>query len=206
MAKIILIVGDSGSGKDFVLDIASHYENIQVIKRFISRSPRVGEENSVSSVFSVSVEEIQSLDYFYEGVQSNQWYGIRKSDLVNALACGKSPMVVCPNYENLLQMSMDFPNLVECYFIYRGSSDEELTLWKESLLARGSSEEEIVRRENKRDQYFRELYIQHYDDYGSNVILNIYGLTTPEDIRLQLEGLALKNGIDMGTYITNGRK
>lgn len=42
MQKIILLVGDSGSGKDFVLSVANQYDNIEVIKRFISRDARVG--------------------------------------------------------------------------------------------------------------------------------------------------------------------
>lgn len=51
MQKIILLVGDSGSGKDFVLSVANQYDNIEVIKRFISRDARVGEKPSISSVF-----------------------------------------------------------------------------------------------------------------------------------------------------------
>lgn len=51
MNKIILLVGDSGSGKDYVLSVANKYESIEVVKRFISRGPRDGEENSISSIF-----------------------------------------------------------------------------------------------------------------------------------------------------------
>ena len=197
MQKVILLVGDSGSGKDFVLSVANEYDSIQVVKRFISRDPRNGEDNSISSVFSVPIDHIQSLEYSYEGVESGKWYGICKKDLDSAFQKGKSPIVVCPNYENYLQMSNDYSGNIVPIFIYRGYDDSELDQWRESLVARGSSSDEIEAREKKRDQYFRELYIKHYCEYGSNVILNLYGITTKEDIRLQLEGLCEKNDIDI---------
>lgn len=69
---------------------------------------------------------------------------------------------------------------------------------------RGSSLNEIEARQNKRDKYFKELYIKH-DVYSSNVILNLYNLTTLEDISLQLEGLCEKNDIDID-FIEKFRK
>lgn len=200
MQKIILLVGDSGSGKDFILSIAKKYSNVEVIKRYISREPRTGEDDSISAIFSVNIAEIKKMDYYYEGAEVGRWYGIQKSDLVAALKRGKTPIVVCPNYENFLQILADFPELVVNYFIYRGYDDSELDSWRQSLLDRGSSLEEIEAREEKRDKYFKELYIEHFLEYSSNVILNIYGLTTEEDICLQLEGLAEKNDIDLGEY------
>ncbi|MCI8778759.1 MAG: hypothetical protein HFI87_06390 [Bacilli bacterium] len=128
MNKIILLVGDSGSGKDFVLSAANKYESIEVVKRFISREPRDGEENSISSIFSTPIEELKK--------------------------------------------------------------------WRASLVARGSSSTEIEARETKRDKYFKELYVNH-GEYSSNVILNLYDITTEEDIKLQLEGLCQKNDIDI---------
>ncbi len=106
-------------------------------------------------------------------------------------------MVVCPNYKNYLQILKDYPECVVIFFIYRGYDDSELDSWKESLINRGSSLSEIETREKTRDKYFKELYINHFEDYSSNVILNIYGLTTKEDIRLQIEGLCEKNDIDI---------
>lgn len=161
MNKIILLVGDSGSGKDFVLSVANKYESIEVVKRFISREPRDGEENSISSIFSTPIEEIKKLDYYYEGAEKGRWYGIRKADLDKVLADGKNPMVVCPNYENMLKMLEDYSGNVVPYFIYRGYSDEELEKWRASLVARGSSSTEIEARETKRDKYFKELYVNH---------------------------------------------
>lgn len=196
MNKIILLVGDSGSGKDFVLSVINKYESIEVVKRFISRSPRDKEQNSISSIFNTPIDEIKKLDYYYEGVEKGNWYGIRKSDLDKVLVLGKSPIVVCPSYENYLQMLEDYDGDVVSYFIYRGYSDEELEHWRASLLARGSSLQEIKAREEKRDKYFKELYLEHHE-YGENVILNLYDITTEEDIRLQFEGLCQKNDIDI---------
>ncbi|MCI9433834.1 MAG: hypothetical protein HFI86_00975 [Bacilli bacterium] len=196
MNKIILLVGDSGSGKDFVLSVANKYESIEVVKRFISREPRDGEENSISSIFSTPIEEIKKLDYYYEGAEKGRWYGIRKADLDKVLAKGKNPMVVCPNYNNMLKMLEDYEGNVVPYFIYRGYSDEELEKWRASLVARGSSSTEIEARETKRDKYFKELYVNH-GEYSSNVILNLYDITTEEDIKLQLENLCQKNDIDI---------
>lgn len=198
MNKIILLVGDSGSGKDFVLSVANEYDDIEVIKRLISRDPRNGEDNSISSTFSVPIDDIKKTDYYYEGAEHGRWYGIEKAKFDDVLACGKSPMAVCPNYENYLQILRDYPERVVTFFIYRGYDDSELDNWRESLVARGSSLVEIEAREKTRDKYFRELYINHFEDYSSNVILNIYGLTTKEDIGLQIEGLCEKNDIDIG--------
>lgn len=197
MNKIILLVGDSGSGKDFVLSVANAYDKIEVIKRLISRNPRNGEDNSISAIFSVPIDDIKKTDYYYEGAEHGRWYGIEKARFDSVLASGKSPMVICPNYENYLQMLRDYPKRVVPFFIYRGYEDSELDNWRESLIARGSSLAEIEAREKTRDKYFRELYINHFEDYSSNVILNIYGLTTEEDIRLQIEGLCQKNDIDI---------
>lgn len=208
MQKIILLVGDSGSGKDFILSIANRYEGIEVVKRALSRAPRGSESDSISAIFSVDIEEIKKMDYFYEGAESGRWYGIWKKDLDAVLARGKSPMVICPNYDNLVQMTRDYSaEMIEVYFIYRGYDDEELDSWRQSLVDRGSSQEEINKREKNRDKYFRELYINHFYDYSSNVILNPYGISTEEDIMMQLEGLARKNDIDMGEVsISSNRK
>lgn len=197
MKKIILLVGDSGSGKDFVLSAINEYDSIQVVKRFISRDPRDKEENSISSYFSVPIDEIKKLEYYYEGAENGRWYGIRKADLDAVLASGKSPIVVCPNYENLLQMLKDYSGNVVPYFIYRGYNDDELEQWRTSLEARGSSQAEIEAREKTRDKYFKELYIEHFNEYSSNVILNLYDVTTKEDIKLQFEGLCKKNDVDI---------
>lgn len=200
MNKIILIVGDSGQGKDFIMEVANKYENIDIIKRYISRSRIEKEQDSISSNFNIDIEEIKKMDYFYEGAEKGNWYAIKKSDLEKSLISGFSPMVVCPNYNNFRQIEQDFPGLVVNYFIYRGYDDTELDSWRKSLIDRGSSLDEIEKREKTRDKYFRELYIEHTNDYNENVILNIYGLTTEDDIKMQLEGLALKNDIDMGSF------
>lgn len=197
MNKIILLVGDSGSGKDFVLSIANLYNDIEVIKRLVSRDPRNSENNSISALFSVPIDDIKKTDYYYEGAEKGRWYGIEKARFDSVLARGKSPMVICPNYENYLQILSDYPEQVVVFFIYRGYDDSELENWRISLVARGSSLTEIEAREKTRDKYFRELYINHFEEYSSNVILNIYGLTTEEDIRLQIEGLCVKNDIDI---------
>lgn len=204
MQKIILLVGDSGCGKDFVLSIANEYPELSVVKRYISRGPREGEEPSISANFQTPIEEIRKMDYFYEGAEAGRWYGIRKDDLEEVLNSGKSPIVICPNYENLLQMTGDFPGMVVPYFIYRGYGDSTLELWKKSLIDRGSSQEEIEKREKKKDKYFRELYIEHYLQYSSNVILNLHGVTTKDDIKKQLEGLCEKNEITITPSAKSG--
>lgn len=197
MNKIILLVGDSGSGKDFILSTIQDYDSIEVVKRFISREPRDKEQDSISSIFSVPIEEIQKLDYYYEGVEKGNWYGISKEDLDVVLEIGKSPIVVCPNYENFMQMFKDYSGNVVPYFIYRGYDSTELEKWKNSLLERGSSLKEIENREDKRDKYFKELYLNNFNIYSSNVILNLYDITTKDDIKMQIEGLCKKNDIDL---------
>lgn len=196
MNKIILLVGDSGCGKDFILSTVADYEEIEVVKRYISRMPREKEENSISSIFNTPIEKIKMLDYYYEGVEKNNWYGILKRDLDLVLEKGKSPIVVCPNYENFNQMQKDYNDNVVPFFIYRGYGDQSLENWRASLIARGSSLKEIEAREQKRDKYLKELYVNHIVEYGTNVILNPYG-TRVEDIKLQFEGLCQKNDIDI---------
>ena len=196
MNKIILLIGDSGSGKDYFLDIINEYDSVEVVKKYISRAARTSEKNSISSIFNTSIDEIKKLDYFYEGVEKGNWYAICSSDLDRVLNSGKSPIVVCPNYENYLQMLNDYNGQVVSFFIYRGYSDDEIEKWRSLLIARGSSFHEIEEREKKRDFYFKNLYLEHYE-LGENVILNLYDITTKEDLRLQFEGLCQKNGIDI---------
>lgn len=196
MNKIILLIGDSGSGKDHFLDIVNEYDSVEVVKRYISRAARTSEKNSISSIFNTPIDEIKKLDYFYEGVEKGNWYGTCRSDLDRVLNSGKNPIVVCPNYENYLQMLNDYNGQVVPFFIYRGYSDDEIEKWRSSLIARGSSLHEIEEREKKRDFYFKNLYLEHYE-LGENVILNLYDITTKEDLRLQFEGLCQKNGIDI---------
>lgn len=198
MNKIILLVGDSGSGKDFVLETSNEYEDIEAVKRYISRMPRENEDNtSISSIFNTPISEIKKMDYYYEGVENGNWYGIIKKDLDIVLGKGKSPMVICPNYENFLQMNQDYNGNVVPFFIYRGYDSENIEKWRESLLARGSSLNEINAREDKINKYYKELYVNHFIEYSSNVILNLHGVTTKEDIKLQIEGLCSKNDIDI---------
>ncbi len=165
MNKIILLVGDSGAGKDFVLSAIKEYDQIEVVRRFISRSPRDNEQESISSIFNVPIDKIKKLDYYYEGIENGQWYGIFKLDLDLALAKSKSPIVVCPNYENYLQINNDYRGNVVPYFIYRGYSDEELEKWRLSLIARGSSLEEIESREKKETNIL--------ENYMSNISKNM---------------------------------
>lgn len=59
MQKIIVLIGDTGSGKDYFLSLVDRYDEIFVVQRHISRSPREGEEPSLSSIFSCSVDEVK---------------------------------------------------------------------------------------------------------------------------------------------------
>lgn len=93
-------------------------------------------------------------------------------------------------------MLNDYNGQVVPFFIYRGYSDDEIEKWRSSLISCGSSLHEIEEREKKRDFYFKNLYLEHYE-LGENVILNLYDITTKEDLRLQFEGLCQKNGIDI---------
>ena len=197
MQKIIVLIGDTGSGKDYFLNIVGEYEEIEIIKRFISRDSREGEEPSISSVFSCSIPEIKRMDYYYEGAEEGNFYGVNRKDLVRSLSLGKTPIVTLPNYDICMQLEKDFPNLIMPIFIYRGISDDELILWEEGLRSRGSSEDEIQKRKNKRSKYFEELYLRYTDYFAQNVILNLFGLTTEEDLMLQFKGLCLKNDIDL---------
>ena len=149
--------------------------------------------------------------YNYEGVEEGNFYGVSADDLTAALKRGKSPVIIFPNYDSYVRMCMDFDNLVVPIFIYRGIEETYLEAWRESLIKRGSSEEgiykkyglfaykeeEIEKRESKRSFYFEELYVKHTCEFSENVILNLFGLTTPEDICMQFTGITLKNDIDL---------
>lgn len=198
MNKIIILVADTGSGKDFVLSQIQKYDGIEIVKRYTNRSPRLGEEeNTLSTIFNTPVSDIKKLTYNYEGVEEGNFYGVSADDLYDTLKRGKSPVIIFPNYDSYVRMCMDFDNLVVPIFIYRGIEETYLEAWRESLIKRGSSEEEIEKRESKRSFYFEELYVKHTCEFSENVILNLFGLTTPEDICMQFTGLALKNDIDL---------
>lgn len=202
MNKVIILVGDSGCGKDYLLSLVQDFSKITVIKRYMSRNPRNSEKDSISSIFSVDIDAIKQLDYYYEGVQSGNWYGFIKEDLINALKMGTSPIVIASNYNVFLKLCEDFGNdNVVPFFIYSGIGEKTLVEWRELLLARGSTLDEIAACEHVRDKYFSELYINHFNEMGANVILNFKGLTTNTDLLKQFSGLCIKNSIDTGPIV-----
>lgn len=201
MPKIMILIGDSGSGKDFFFDCIKEYDGIEIVKRSTNRSPRQNEDAlSLSSIFDVPVEDIKKMTFYYEGVTSGNYYGINSQDLTESLLRGKSPIFVFCNYDGFLAISRTYAFFgveVVPFFIYRDINEAE---WEQSLLARGSDIEEIDDRRNKRREYLGTIFSEHISSpIGANVILNVSGLTTADDIRAQFEGLCKKNDIDIGS-------
>ena len=200
MQKIIILMGDSGSGKDFVLECIKDYEGIEIIKRSTNRSQRQNEDTSLSSIFDVPVEDIKKMAFHYEGVTPGNYYGVNSQDVTEALLSGRSPIFIFCDYVNFLIIS----NTYACFgvevvpiFIYRDINDVD---WEQSLLDRGSNQSEVDDRKSKRTVYLGKLYSEHIaSSVGENVILNVDGLTTRDDIRKQFEAICKKNSIDISS-------
>lgn len=123
---IIVINGPSGAGKTFLLEKlnCNKNHNYLPIKKYTTRNKRCYEKRceSVDLVFNCDESWTKSFEYNYE--YKNEWYGIDKKELENALEKGLTPVVIIRSFETIREIKNDFEDVRVIFLI--GESGQEL--------------------------------------------------------------------------------
>ena len=141
-AKIFVLSGLSGSGKDSVLkELKKHDLGLHFVITATTREPRLGEENGVDYFF-VSVAEFEEMiasDKLIEhAVVYEQYKGIPKSQISEAIDSGKD-VVVRVDVQGAARVKSLFPDAI-LIFLIPANEDE----WKKRLINReGDTEEQL---------------------------------------------------------------
>ncbi len=110
---IIIIVGETGSGKSFVSrELLTKYPNLEIITKYTTRKSRTDEANVSDVKGDVSFDDICQMNYQYTNRLNLEHYAFKKADIDNSLARGKIPCIDLSNEESYLQICSDYPNRV----------------------------------------------------------------------------------------------
>ena len=110
---IIVIVGETGSGKSFISrEILTKYPNIEIITKYTTRKSRADETNVLDIKGDVSFNDICQMNYRYINRLNLEHYAFKKVDIDNSLVKGKIPCIDLSNEESYLQICRDYPNKV----------------------------------------------------------------------------------------------
>lgn len=169
MNKLIVLVGDSGSGKSHLVNLVSdnYRDDFNIIKKYTDRKKRANEENAIEIKSECSKEELQGFEYSYIG-KSNKIYVFSKSKIDTTLQMGKSPIVIVANEEMLLRLCNDYRGRVCPIYIQRDTIDADFI---RELEKEGRTDEEIRERLVGRHEML-DLYIKHKKLFGDNYIIN----------------------------------
>lgn len=110
---IIVIVGETGSGKSFISrELLTKYPNIEIITKYTTRKSRVDESNALDVKGDISFDDISQMDYQYTNRLNQEHYAFKKEDIDNSLIRGKIPCIDLSSEEAYLQICNDYPNSV----------------------------------------------------------------------------------------------
>ncbi len=110
---IIIIVGETGSGKSFISrELLSRYPNIEIITKYTTRKSRSDEKNVLDVKGDVSFEDINHMEYQYVNRLNQEHYAFKKKEIDDSLANGKIPCIDLSSEEAYLQIVKDYPNKV----------------------------------------------------------------------------------------------
>ena len=110
---IIVIVGETGSGKSFISrEILTKYPNIEIITKYSTRKSRAEEANVPDVKGDVSFDDICQMNYRYTNRLNLEHYAFKKTDIDNSLVRGKIPCMDLSSEESYLQICSDYPNRV----------------------------------------------------------------------------------------------
>lgn len=143
---IIIIVGETGSGKSFVSrELLTKYPNIEIITKYTTRKSR-NDETSVHDVKGdISLEEIQNMNYQYINRLNQEHYAFKKEEIDTALAQGKIPCMDLSNEDAFLKINADYPNKVLILKVVPYMSEEVM---KESFERQGRDSGEFEQRKD----------------------------------------------------------
>ncbi len=110
---IIVIVGETGSGKSFISrKILTKYPNIEIITKYTTRKSRRDEENVLDVQGNVSIADINQMNYHYTNRLNQEHYAFKKKEIDDSLSKGKIPCIDLSSEEAYLQIINDYPNKV----------------------------------------------------------------------------------------------
>ncbi len=110
---IIVIVGETGSGKSFISrELLTKYPNVDIITKYTTRKSRVDEAGVLDVKGNISIDDIGKMDYGYINRLNHEHYAFRKQDIDTSLAKGKIPCIDLSSEESYLQLCRDYPNKV----------------------------------------------------------------------------------------------
>ena len=177
MNKLIILVGDTGSGKSHLVNLVSdnYRDDFDVIKKYTNRQKRAGEENAIEIKSGCSEEELQGFEYSYIG-KCNKIYVFSKSQIDTALQMRKNPIVIVANEEMLLRLCNDYRNRACPIYLQRDTIDADFI---RELKKEGRTDEQINERLAGRHEIL-DLYIKHKKLFGDNFIRdkNAEGINT----------------------------
>ena len=83
---IIVIVGETGSGKSFISrEILTKYPNIEIITKYTTRKSRADETNVLDIKGDVSFNDICQMNYRYINRLNLEHYAFKKVDMKNLI-------------------------------------------------------------------------------------------------------------------------
>ena len=143
---IIIIVGETGSGKSFVSrELLTKYPNIEIITKYTTRKSRSDESNVSDVKGDISLEEIKQMNYQYINRLNQEHYAFKKQEIDNSLANGKIPCIDLSNEESYLQICHDYPNKVLLLKVVPYLDEDSM---KESFEKQGRDSKEFLERKD----------------------------------------------------------
>ncbi len=143
---IIIIVGETGSGKSFISrELLTKYPNIEIITKYTTRKSRVDEKKVLDVKGNMSLEEISHMDYQYINRLNQEYYALKKEDIESSLAKGKIPCLDLSSEEAYLQILNDFPKKVLLLKVVPYLDEESM---KESFERQGRNDDEFTQRKD----------------------------------------------------------
>lgn len=143
---IIVIVGETGSGKSFISrELLTKYPNIKIITKYTTRKSRTDEVNVSDVKGDISYDDICQMNYQYVNRLNHEYYAFKKSEIDNSLAKGKIPCIDLSNEESYLQICRDYPDKVLLLKIVPYLDEESM---KETFEKQGRDSKEFNQRKD----------------------------------------------------------
>lgn len=200
MNKLIVVVGDSGSGKSHLARLsANRHKDIKIIKKYSDREIRPSEMGGVPEIQpGCSTEQVKNLEYSYVGAEEKN-YGFSKKEIDKVLEDGYNPILIAPNKNILTRLCKDYKDKICPIYIQRAMSDEDFV--KE--LGSERSKEQIEARISTRwkmDDFWRE----RKNLFGYRYIIN--GLFMNDELLENWFELILReNDVNIETFNTKAK-
>lgn len=143
---IIVIVGETGSGKSFISrELLTKYPNIEIITKYTTRKSRSDEANVSDVKGDVSFDEICHMNYQYINPFNLEHYAFLKADIDNSLIKGKIPCLDLSNEESYLRLYSDYPNSVLLLRVVPYLDEDSM---KETFDKQGRDSKEFIQRKD----------------------------------------------------------